>query len=349
MVVKRRRYEPERSDGSVELCGWSLTSRGRSTYHRNENTPLPSITTTSARLIASPDIIGPPVDLRAAYEHCRAVTMQHAKTFYFASIFLAKRKREACYAVYAFCRYVDDLVDCEAAKGEVDDEAVTVALARWRSALDAAHVGTVEARPDIVAWVDTMERYSIDRALPELLIEGVMSDMRPSVRYATFDELYDYCYKVASVVGLMTSEIFGYSNRAALDYAVDLGIAMQLTNILRDVGEDLANNRIYLPAEELDRYGVDEHELRQGRATSAVQQLLRFQIDRARGYYARADRGIAMLERDSRLTVALMSTNYRRILDAIEGNRYDVFSRRASIPLYRKLVSVPTLWYRTRK
>jgi len=290
-----------------------------------------------------------PLDLRDAYEHCRKITMQHAKTFYFASIFLARSKREACYAVYAFCRYVDDLVDCAAASGRMDDQAVKSAVDRWRRALDAADTGTDGAQLDVVAWADTMARYRIGRELPELLIEGVMSDLRPCVRYRTFEELYDYCYKVASVVGLMTSEIFGYCNRTALDYAVDLGIAMQLTNILRDVGEDLANDRIYLPADELARYGVDEEELRSGRATSAVCDLLRFQIDRARDFYNRADCGIPMLERDSRLTVSLMSTNYRRILDAIEQNRYDVFTRRARVPLHRKLLGVPGVWYRVRE
>jgi phytoene synthase len=292
-----------------------------------------------------------------AYEHCRRVTLQHAKTFYFASRFLSKEKRAACYAVYAFCRYMDDLIDTnvEQNDGMVDRATIDRTIEQWERELDRVYLGLdgnssdeSDCAPVMRAWADTIERYNISRALPGELIEGVMMDLHSPVRYDTFEELRGYCYKVASVVGLMTSEIFGYSDPAALGHAADLGIAMQLTNILRDVGEDAAVDRIYIPREELERFGLDEWRLKEGRVCSGFRRMMRFQIERAHSYYDSADRGIPMLEPDSRLTVTLMSHNYRRILPAIERLDYDVFSRRASIPLHRKILSLPGLWYSVR-
>ncbi len=284
-----------------------------------------------------------------AYGHCRAVTLRHAKTFYFASIFLPKRKRNACYAVYAFCRYIDDLIDRAAATDQIGGAAaVDDIVRRWQADLDRVYAGEPVDAPVMVAWADTLRTFRIDRSLPNELVDGVMSDLRPCVGFATFDELYRYCYKVASVVGLMTSEIFGYTEPEALPRAVDLGIAMQLTNILRDINEDLANNRIYIPQEDLLRFGISEQHLGARAVCSEFRSLMQFQIARADAYYRSAEEGIAMLDPDSRLTVKLMSHNYRRILGVIESNDYDVFSTRASVPLHRKLMTVPTLWYATR-
>lgn len=284
-----------------------------------------------------------------AYGHCRAVTLRHAKTFYFASIFLPKRKRNACYAVYAFCRYIDDLIDRAAATDQAAGAAAVDGIVRrWQADLDRVYAGERVDAPVMVAWADTLREFRIDRSLPNELVDGVMSDLRPSVRFATFDELYRYCYKVASVVGLMTSEIFGYAEPDALPRAVDLGIAMQLTNILRDINEDLANDRIYIPQEDLRRFGISEQHLGARAVCSEFRSLMQFQIARADAYYQSAEKGIAMLDPDSRLTVKLMSHNYRRILGVIESNDYDVFTTRASVPLHRKLMTLPTLWYATR-
>jgi len=278
------------------------------------------------------------------------VTLKFAKTFYFASIFLPRRKRNACYAVYAFCRYLDDLVDENIALGggSVDRLAIDRTIARWQADLDRVYAGEILRTPVMLAWGDTLRQFNISRALPDELIEGVMTDLRPSVRFDTFDELYGYCYKVASVVGLMTSEIFGYRDARALQHAVDLGIAMQLTNILRDINEDFANNRIYIPRQELERFGLDERNIGEKRVCDGFCRMMRFQIERAHRYYDSADIGIPMLDRDSRLTVTLMSHNYRRILGVIERNGYDVYSQRASVPLHRKLMTIPALWYATR-
>lgn len=293
-------------------------------------TPLPSLQRVA------------PSALPGAYAHCRRVTAEHARTFYFASIFLNGPKRNACYALYAFCRYVDDLAD----RYGSDAAATTAAIEIWRSDLTAVYDGRSVDKPVMTAWADVLDRYDIPPELPEKLIEGCLSDLRPAIRYETFDDLRDYCYNVASVVGLMTSNVFGYSDRNAEGRAIDLGIAMQLTNILRDVGEDARIDRIYLPQRELQAFGLDEDFIAEGRVTDPFRRFMRFQIDRARAFYASADRGIGLLDRDSRMTVRLMRHNYAAILDAIERNDYDVFSRRARISLPRKLLSVPTVWMR---
>lgn len=285
-----------------------------------------------------------------SYRFCRSVTLTHAKTFYFASRFLARDKRNACYAVYAFCRYVDDLIDRQVANtgGFADRDIIDRTIAEWQRDLDRVYAGNAGATPIMIAWADTLRRYNISRRLPDELIEGVMMDLQPIVRYQTFEELYTYCYKVASVVGLMTSEIFRYNDPTALKHAVDLGIAMQLTNILRDVGEDWRMNRVYLPQQELQEFGLDENSLSAGTVTPEFRKMMEFQIERANSYYRSAQIGIGMLEPDSRLTVTLMSHNYQGILNAIRQNNYNVFTQRASVPLPRKLLSVPKLWLATR-
>ena len=167
-------------------------------------------------------------------------------------------------------------------------------------------------------------------------------------RYATYEELEVYCYRVASVVGLMTSRIFGYSDDRALDRAVDLGIAMQLTNICRDVGEDARLGRIYIPLEDLERFGVPEENLLENRYSLSFVRLMQFQIERARGLYKNAEPGIAWLSADSRMTVRLSSRIYGQILGRIERNGYDVLSQRAYVPFHRKLATLPRVWLETK-
>lgn len=200
----------------------------------------------------------------------------------------------------------------------------------------------------LLAWEDTLSRHHIPRNLPNELIEGVLMDTSVT-RFESFDDLWTYCYKVASVVGLMTSEIFGYSCETALPRAVDLGIAMQLTNIIRDVGEDANRGRIYLPQEDLDRYDVSEEDILSHRFTPNVRSLLRSYVDRAHEYYDAAEPGIAMLSRDSRITVMLMSRNYRRILRVVESMDYNVFLRRASTSTLEKLLAIPSAYLESRR
>jgi len=288
-------------------------------------------------------------NINEAYTACKSVTYRFAKTFYFASRFIPQSKRNACYAVYAFCRYVDDIIDVAMETGNVTREDAVVLVAQWRGDLDDLYSGNVRSHSNelqgqiLLAWEDTLSRYHIPRSLPDELIEGVLMDTTIT-RFDTFDHLYHYCYKVASVVGLMTSEIFGYSSPTALKHAVDLGIAMQLTNILRDVGEDADRGRIYLAQEDMKEYGVSEEDILAHKFTPQVKALLQEYARRAIRYYQSAEPGIAMLDADSRITVILMSRNYRRILNVIRTMDYNVFQQRARLSLVKKLTAVPTAY-----
>lgn len=286
-------------------------------------------------------------ELQSAYSHCRSITRVHAKTFYMATRFLPNHKQRSIFAIYGLCRYLDDLVD-EAEdlieNHEISHLEIYERLDFFKTNLINSYRGVDQKDPILVAFSDTLKRFDISLELPLLLLEGVKTDLQKT-RYNTFDELYDYSYKVASVVGLMTSEVFGYSDRKALDYAVDLGIAMQLTNILRDVGEDLQKDRIYLPDNELREFGVRYDSLVKKESTPEFTKFMKFQIKRARRYYTEADKGISMLERDSRLPVLLARENYSRILDKIEENNYNVFDHRAYLNSTEKLSILPRVVY----
>lgn len=289
-------------------------------------------------------------ELRQAYSHCREITRRHAKTFYLATRFLPREKQRSIFAIYGICRYLDDLVD-EAEdlllKKKISIENVQHNLDFFRENLLSAYAGIDRSDPVLTAFCDVLRKYRIPIRLPFELMEGVMMDLQKT-RYRNFDELYKYSYKVASVVGLMTSEVFGYSNEAALQHAVDLGIAMQLTNILRDIGEDLGKNRIYLPRDELELFGITEQQLFEAHIDKNFIQFMRFQVTRARRYYLSADKGISMLNRDSRLPVYLARENYSKILNKIEQNNYQVFSDRAYLNTTEKLYIVPKLFYKMR-
>jgi len=259
-------------------------------------------------------------------------------------------KRAAIWAVYAFCRVVDDLVD------EPADSTLRVghlrgshspakAIDGWRRALERLYChGEVGDEPVLYAWRDMLEHYPVPLEPALDLLDGVMMDLTQK-RYQTFDDLYLYCYRVAGTVGLLTTPIFGYQEEASLAHAVDLGIALQLTNILRDIGEDARRGRVYLPQDEMARFEYSEADLMEGVINDAFCQLVRFQIERANDYYRRAQPGIALLEADCRLAVRLSSTLYRGILDRILLNDFNVFTRRASVPLKTKLMTVSTHWF----
>jgi len=285
--------------------------------------------------------------LRTAYSHCREITRQCAKTFYMATRFLPNDKQRGIFAIYGLCRYLDNLVD-EAedlvANDEITREEITDRLNEWKNCLLEVYDGNKCDDPILTAFADSLHRYHIPVHLPLQLMEGVKIDLTKN-RFTDFSELYDYSYKVASVVGLMTSEVFGYSDDKALKYAVDLGIAMQLTNILRDIGEDLKRDRIYIPQDELTMFDVSEEDLKRFDRNENFIQLMKFQIERARKYYRRAEKGIEMLEKDSRLPVYLAKFNYARILDKIEENKYQVFEQRAYLNSTEKLAILPKIIY----
>jgi phytoene synthase len=275
-------------------------------------------------------------------DHARDITRRYARTFYFASHVLPESKRDAAYVVYAFCRYADNLTDVH---GE-DTERIPDAerqIARLREELDAVY-GSADIPTRWVALRSVVRTYGIPRQYFDELLTGVAMDLTPR-RFETWADLELYCYRVASVVGLIMTHIFGATTPAALGHATRLGTAMQLTNILRDIGEDLRMGRVYLPQEDLRAHGVTEEMLGAGTVTPAITALIQFQISRARALYADADPGIPMIPNDgSRFSTQLMRTLYSRILDAIEKNGYDVFSQRAHVRLAMKLrLAVPLL------
>ena len=277
--------------------------------------------------------------LRAAYKKAEAMTAEHSKSFYFASQLLPEEKRSAVRALYAFCRTVDDIVD----ENSVKD--CNFELDYWRKIVRSASAGD----DDLVAaaWVDTLNRYHIPRHYALQLIDGVARDLTQT-RYQTFDELATYCYGVASTVGLMSMYIIGFKSSDAVQYAIKLGVALQMTNILRDVGEDYHSGRVYLPRDEMVFYGIRESDIAEGKVTNRWRQFMRFQIQRTRDLYEESWSGIKLLEPEGRLAIGAASVLYNGILDEIEKNDYDVFSQRASLSLSEKLKRIPALWLKVK-
>lgn len=289
---------------------------------------------------------GNTLSLTNAYDYCRQIAKHHAKTFYLATLFLPKKQQNPIFAMYALLRTVDDLVDLAEDKltnGQLTRADINRSIEEWKLRLRECYDGKHRNDPILMAWQDTLRHYTIPIELPLDLIDGVAMDIE-FTPFETFDELYVYCYKVASVVGLMSAEIFGYSDKRALQHAIDLGIAMQLTNILRDIGEDIDRGRIYVPLEDLRRFNYSRDEFMSKTMNGNFVDLMKFQIERARNYYASSDKGIPMLEKESRLAVIISSRNYGDILKAIEENGYDVFNCRAYRTFYQKISTLPSIW-----
>ena len=270
----------------------------------------------------------------------RTIAKQSGSNFYYAFLFLPKPKREALYAVYAFCRLSDDLVD-ESNAG-VDPAA---ALTRWQKALDTYFQDGVGS-PVISAVGQAARRFNIPKVYFEELLNGMEMDLTRA-RYATFEELYPYCYRVASIVGLICIEIFGYTNPQTKTYAEQLGIAFQLTNIIRDVGVDAQRGRIYLPQDELERFGYSEEELLARRYNHAFIELMRFQCERARGFFRAASAALAAEDERSLLAAEIMRAIYYRLLLKIETQQYDVFHGNIALGKPQKLLLAGGLWLRS--
>jgi len=268
--------------------------------------------------------------------------------FYYSFLVLPAHKRRAIVGVWDFCRAVDDAVD---AAGNA--EQASRAVARWKrelaSAFGAGTPETLQGR----ALVPLVQAFRLPRESFEALIEGVEMDLTPR-RYETFAELREYCLRVASAVGLICLEIFGYEDPKSRQYATDLGIALQLTNILRDVPGDLSQGRVYIPQDDLRRHGCTEDDLRaettrsgDGITLPAVREVLRQQAERAREYYARADAGLPRGDARRLVAAQIMGAIYRGILDRIEQADYDVFPRVVRIPRPRRALIAATVWSRT--
>jgi 15-cis-phytoene synthase len=265
-----------------------------------------------------------------SYQYCRQVARARAKNFYLSFLLLRPEQRDAMCAVYTFMRYCDDLSD------EPGAQTSPQTMERWRADLRAALAGEYGDYPGWPAFHDTVRRFGIPHEYFEEMIDGVTSDLSPRT-FARFPELYRYCYQVASVVGLTIIHIFGYSSTKALELAEKCGIAFQLTNILRDVREDAAMGRVYLPADELARFRVTEEELRRDTPSAAFRELMRFEVNRARSYYDEAAPLLNLVDDQSRSSLWALMEVYSRLLRRIEQSGYDVLSQRVALPTWEKV------------
>ncbi|WP_322818285.1 phytoene/squalene synthase family protein [Tepidiforma sp.] len=276
-----------------------------------------------------------PTATDADFAHCDRVTREHSTTFYTATRLLPAEKRRGVRALYAFCRVADDIVDEPGGDREGR-------LRAW----GAAGTGAAESNGDPVlrAWGATREAFGIEVHLAGQLIEALANDLDHR-GYEDWPGLARYCYGVAATVGLMSMRIIGSKGEPAL-YAIRLGVAMQLTNILRDVAEDWRNGRVYLPREDMERFGVTVDHVASGRVDEAWRALMRFEVARARELYRGARPGLGLLHRDGRFAVSAALELYSRILDDIERRDYDVFAGRAHVAGWRRFGLLPLVAWR---
>jgi phytoene synthase len=260
-----------------------------------------------------------------SYAHCEGVARREAKNFYYSFLLLAAPERLAMCAIYAFMRYCDDLSDDEG----IADRAA--AIGRWKVDLQSAFAGHAQEHALWPAFMDAVARYQIPHEYFFQMIEGVSSDLQPR-RMETFDELYDYCYHVASVVGLTVIHIFGFEDREALNLAEKCGIAFQLTNILRDVKEDAEKQRVYLPADDLKRFEVPTADLGKGAVSDKLRKLLQFEGAWARQYYRESAPLLELIHARSRPSLRALIGIYSRLLDKIEAAHYEVLAQRIRVP-----------------
>ena len=283
-----------------------------------------------------------PLQLRAAYGVCRHIARSAAKNFYYGFLALPARKRNALSAVYAFMRRADDISDDPSIPPEQRREKLT----DWMNALRRVVEGERTDDPVLMALADTQKTFNIPLELLEKLVQGTAMDLpattniekaTPTVHYETFDQLYDYCYHVASVVGLVCIRIFGYRDPRAEKLAEQTGVAFQLTNIIRDVKEDSELGRIYLPSEDLRRFAVELSALTNGSAATKLRPVLEFEAQRAREYYRSAEELLPLIDDDSQAALWTLVEIYRRLLDRIAARNYDVFSERVRLSAPEKM------------
>jgi phytoene synthase len=268
--------------------------------------------------------------LASSYRYCEALTRREAGNFYPAFRILPAVQRRSMCALYAFMRIADDISDEPAAIEQKREQ-----LGAWREALRQALAGNYGHRA-LPALHDAVTRHGIPTTYLEAVIDGVEMDLAP-VAYPTFADLREYCYRVASAVGLACIHVWGFEGNSALQPAEDAGIAFQLTNILRDLGEDAARGRIYLPGEDLARFGYDVDRLRAGKRDDAFRSLMRFEVQRAHGFYESAESLPPLLSPEGRAVFQMMARTYRGLLEEIERRDYDVFNGRVRVSRWRKL------------
>lgn len=276
--------------------------------------------------------------LTQAWNDIDAIIRTNSKTFYVATNLLPKKQRDAIRALYAFCRATDDLVDRENATVDM--------LEAWRT--EVQRPASQQTNPVLACWASVREQYAIDSRYEQELIDGVKMDLQFHP-YPTWSTLETYCYHVASTVGLLSMPIIGQAHNTrfeqAAPYAIRLGIALQLTNILRDVGEDVRHGRVYLPIEDLQRFGLTIEDIRHHVYDERFIALMKFEIARARQLYLEALPGICLLSPSARPAVGAAALLYRAILDEIEAIDYQVYERRAHTTAWRKIALLPVIFW----
>jgi phytoene synthase len=282
-------------------------------------------------------------DVAESYRYCRNIARKRAKNFYYSFLLLEKQQRDGMCAIYAFMRHCDDLSDDPSSP---DPAKRRESVALWRLELDRTLRGHISnENPIWPAFHDTVQRYSIPHRFFHEMIDGITSDMEPQ-RMQTFAELYRYCYHVASVVGLTIIHIFGFRSTRALLLAEKCGIAFQLTNILRDVREDAELGRLYLPQEDLERFGVTGEQLKSGMEDDNFRRLMRFEAERTRQYYIESAPLMGLIEKKSRRSLWALREIYLHLLTRIEQADFNVLSRRINVPTSTKVRLLMTAWFK---
>ncbi len=273
------------------------------------------------------------------HDYCQQKVAESGTSFYYAFLFLPTQKRQAIHALYAFCREVDDVVD------ECEDPAVAVAkLSWWRQEVALLEHGQ-PTHPVMIALKEMRQHFDLPLEYFNEIIDGMAMDLEYS-RYPDFKSLSLYCYRVAGVVGLLSAEIFGVTDRKTLRYATELGTALQLTNIIRDVGEDARRGRIYIPVDELQQFNVPATDIMNARETPAFKALMAFQAERAQGYYTSALEILPMADRSAQRPGLIMAAVYRTLLDEITKDGFQVLKQKTALPPLRKLWIALKTWFR---
>lgn len=273
------------------------------------------------------------------HDYCQQKVAESGTSFYYAFLFLPTQKRQAIHALYAFCREVDDVVD------ECEDPAVAVAkLSWWRQEVALLEHGQ-PTHPVMIALKEMRQHFDLPLEYFNEIIDGMAMDLEYS-RYPDFKSLSLYCYRVAGVVGLLSAEIFGVTDRKTLRYATELGTALQLTNIIRDVGEDARRGRIYIPVDELQQFNVPATDIMNTRETPAFKALMAFQAERAQGYYTSALEILPMADRSAQRPGLIMAAVYRTLLDEITKDGFQVLKQKTALPPLRKLWIALKTWFR---
>ena len=298
----------------------------------------------SSRELDAAGIFDP--ELRKSYELCRELNKQHGKTYYLATLLLPPDKRPYVHALYGFARYADEIVD-DLASTLTDDEKAS-ALKTWGDEFLKLFESGDTSDPVCIAVLDTVRRWNIPKAHFEAFLHSMTMDLSIT-EYQTYEDLYEYVYGSAAVIGLQMVPILEPTDDAAYTYATNLGVAFQLANFIRDVGEDLERGRVYLPLQELAQFGVTREMLEKRTLTPQITEALQFQIARVRQLEEQSRAGISMLDKSAQPCIETARILYCGIVDAVENIDYDVFNRRATVSLYRRLAVAIPAWRKARK